>query len=63
MHEQEGGRESQAEERACEKDRKAVCLSALQCCGSRLLTALQPQEGWEKRLVNSSGVASSQCLP
>lgn len=30
MHEQEGGRVSQAEERACEKDRKALCLSALQ---------------------------------
>lgn len=29
MHEQEGGRASQAEERACQKEGKPVCLSAL----------------------------------
>ena len=47
--------------------RKKGSLCACQlCCGgcrSPPLTALQPQEGWKKRLVNSLGVASPQCLP
>ena len=58
------------EERARQRKgpvRKKGSLCACQLCsggcGSQLLTALQPQEGWEKRLVNSFGVASLQCLP